>query len=322
VALLADILRPSLREEDFDTEKQVIIEEIRMYEDQPPFGADDKCKMRHFGSHPLGRSVLGTVESISGLRAEQMQEYFSRRYSPANIVLAAAGCVDFDPLVCQAERACGHWPRIEVQRDRPKADPHSSFDVIHYPSASQQYVLQLMNAPAAEDDDRFAAKLLATIVGDDSGSRFYWELVDSGLAESASLGHYEYQGAGLFMSYLSCEPPRAADNMQLVFDIYRRVERNGIDDRELAQARTKVKARVVLSSERPRNRLFSVGGNWVSQRKYRSVRDDLAAVDGVTVDAVHRVLAEYPLSVNTTLAIGPEAELARLQSSGVSPEVQ
>ena len=59
--LLADILRPSLRSEDFDTEKQVIIEEIRMYEDQPPFGADDKCKAVHFGAHPLGRSVLGTV---------------------------------------------------------------------------------------------------------------------------------------------------------------------------------------------------------------------------------------------------------------------
>ena len=99
VDLLADILRPSLREEDFDTEKKVILEEIKMYEDQPPFGADEKCRAAFFGPHPLGRSVLGTAESIAGLPVEAMRAYFRRRYSPGNIVLAAAGRVDFDALV-------------------------------------------------------------------------------------------------------------------------------------------------------------------------------------------------------------------------------
>ncbi|OHB76669.1 MAG: peptidase M16 [Planctomycetes bacterium RBG_16_64_10] len=311
--LLADILRPSLRQEDFDTEKQVIIEEIRMYEDQPPFGADDQCKATHFGSHPLSRSVLGTVASITNLPADEMRAYFAHRYSPANMVLAAAGRVDFDQLAEQAERVCGGWPRTAAHRRLPAADPHSSFDVIHRPSANQQYALQLMNGPAAEDDDRFAAKLLATIIGDDSGSRFYWELVDTGLAEQANLGHYEYQGAGVYMAYLSCEPQQAASNLQCIANIYRQVEREGVRAEELAQAQTKVKARVVLSSERPRNRLFSVGGNWISQREYRSVRADLAAVDAVTVDAVQRVLAKYPLSINTTLAIGPQARIARPQ---------
>ncbi len=102
--LLADIIRPSLREEDFDTEKQVIIEEIRMYDDQPPFGADEKCKALHFGRHPLGRSVLGTVQSITDLRVDAMREYFQRRYSPGNMTLAAAGRIDFAMLVKTAER--------------------------------------------------------------------------------------------------------------------------------------------------------------------------------------------------------------------------
>ncbi len=96
VELLADIIRPSLRDEDFETEKQVIVEEIRMYEDQPPFGADDKCKAAHFGSHPLSRSVLGTVQSITDLRVEAMRQYFERRYSPGNISLVGAGRIDFD----------------------------------------------------------------------------------------------------------------------------------------------------------------------------------------------------------------------------------
>src|SRR5262245_54944896 len=74
--LLADILRPALRTKDFETEKQVIIEEIRMYDDEPPFGAFDKCEALHFGSHPLANNVLGTVESITALSVEGMREYF------------------------------------------------------------------------------------------------------------------------------------------------------------------------------------------------------------------------------------------------------
>jgi predicted Zn-dependent peptidase len=99
IELLGDILRPALREQDFDTEKQVIIEEIRMYDDQPPFGADDKCKAAHFGSHPLGRSVLGTVQSIADLPVDAMRDYFRRRYSPGNIKLVGAGRIDFKSLV-------------------------------------------------------------------------------------------------------------------------------------------------------------------------------------------------------------------------------
>src|SRR3954462_9619048 len=89
--VLADILRPSLREDDFETEKKVIIEEIRMYQDNPMMVAYEAAKEAHFAPHPLGHSVLGTVESITALTADQMRAYFARRYSPANIVLVVAG---------------------------------------------------------------------------------------------------------------------------------------------------------------------------------------------------------------------------------------
>src|ERR1700733_16076677 len=84
--VLTDILRPSLREEDFETEKKVIIEEIRMYLDSPMSVAYEAAKAAHFGGHPLGQSILGTVESITALPVESMRSYFARYYSPANIV--------------------------------------------------------------------------------------------------------------------------------------------------------------------------------------------------------------------------------------------
>jgi predicted Zn-dependent peptidase len=309
VTLLADILRPVLRLEDFDTEKKVILEEIHMYLDQPPFGADDQCKAAFFGSHPLARSVLGTASSIQRLSAEQMRDYWQRRYSPTNIVLAAAGRIDFHALVATVRERCGEWPALVAPRNRPPAAPHSEFRWIRREKATQVYVMQLIGAPAAEDIDRFPAKLLATVVGDESGSRFFWELVDTGLAEHASLGHYEYQGAGAYLGYLSCDPERAASNIQRMREIYRIVERQGIDSEELTQAQTKVKARIVLGSERPRNRLFSVGGNWACRHEYRSVKDDLNTIDAIRLDDVTQVLKKYPLSVNSTVAIGPLEQL-------------
>ena len=129
VALLGDILRPSLRQEDFDTEKQVILEEIRMYEDQPPFGADDKCRAAYFGGHPLGHSVLGTAASVGALSVDAMRAYFQRRYSPENITLAAAGRIDFDGLVAAAAaslRPLGARRQLAAGRAGPAAARLSS----------------------------------------------------------------------------------------------------------------------------------------------------------------------------------------------------
>ena len=238
VDLLADILRPALRKDDFDTEKQVILEEIRMYEDQPPFGADEKCRAVHYASHPLGRSVLGTLSSVEGLSVEAMRAYLERRYGPANVILAAAGRIDFDALVADAEECCGRWERVSDGRAPSRPRQHE-FRVIHKPTATQQYAVQLCAGPAAADADRYPAKLLATVLGDDTGSRLYWELVDPGLAEQATLGHHEYDGAGQFMTYLSCDPEQAAENLARIDKLYRRVQAEGIMAAELTQARTK-----------------------------------------------------------------------------------
>jgi predicted Zn-dependent peptidase len=310
VDLLADILRPSLREDDFRTEKQVILEEIQMYEDQPPFGADDKCRALFYGSHPLGRSVLGTAESVGGLTPEAMYEYFRRRYSPGNVVLAAAGQIDFDALVATAQGRCGGWEPAPTGRRVESAGGRSGFCALRKEIATQQYVMQLATGPAAEDDDRYAAKLLATVLGDDSGSRLYWELVDPGLAESAGLSHSEHQGAGAMMTFMSCDPEQVADNLRRILDVYRRAEADGVTAAELEQAKNKVRSRIVLASERPRGRLFAVGTDWVYRRKYRTIAADLETVARITVDDLAAVLAKYPLSRPTTVTIGPLAEVA------------
>jgi predicted Zn-dependent peptidase len=310
IDILADVLRPSLRDDDFNMEKKVIIEEIQMYGDQPPFLMDDYIKELHLGRHPMARSVLGTVDTIGALRVDQMRAYFESRYSPGNVFVSAAGRVNFDELVKQVAARCGSWTPQPAPRETPPPKSTPTFKLVERESSTQQYILQLADGPASEDADRYAAKLLAAIVGDDSGSRLYWELVDPGLVETASLGHYEYQGLGMLYTWMSCAPEDAAENFAQLREVYRVAEAKGLTTDELARARSKLKARVVLGSERPRNRLFNVGGNWMQRREYRSVADDLATVDAVTLDDIHAVLKKYPLTRATTVTIGPLKELS------------
>jgi predicted Zn-dependent peptidase len=305
VELLSDILRPALRPADFETEKLVILEEIAKYEDQPPFGAHEKCMAAHFGSHPLGRSILGTAESVTRLTCDQMMDYFQQRYSPRNMVLVATGNVDFDALVALADRCCGSWTPFETCREIRRAGAHQSLEVFHKPTAVQQYVVQICNGPALEDDDRYASRLLATVLGDDSGSRMFWELVDPGYAETAAINACEYQGTGLLMTQLCCAPEDTADNGARIADLLAEAEADGVTEEELAQARSKIRSHLVLQSERPINRLFAVGGNWIARRRYRTLREVIDSYLQVTCGDIAAVLAKYPLSAQTTVAVGP-----------------
>ncbi len=137
----------------------------------------------------------------------------------------------------------------------------------------------------------------------------YWELTDPGLAETATLGHYEYLGVGMFYAWLACEPELVEENLKRLRGIYRQVEMDGITEEELRQAKNKVKARVVLGSERPQNRLFNVGGNWLQRHEYRTVADDLKSLDDVTIASVGSVLRRFPLSRITTITVGPRADV-------------
>jgi len=289
-------------------EKKVILEEIAMYLDQPPYGADDVLKAVYFGDHPLSRSVLGTVDTISALTVENMRDYFERSYAPNNITVAAAGRVDFDALIEHVDARCGRWKGSTPQRDRPSHVPAEGFETVVREKSTQQYIMQVARAPDSQSPDRFTAKLLATILGDDSGSRMYWELVDPGIAEHASLGHYEYDDAGIFYTWASGDPEMAKEILNKLAETRLSLQTQPITASELAQAKSKLRARVVLSSERSRNRLFVVGGNWVQRQEYRSVADDLAAVDAVTLDDIERLLGEFPLANVTTVTVGPVAD--------------
>ncbi len=310
VELLADIMRPSLRNEDFETEKLVIVEEIHKYDDQPPYGANERCMANYFGSHPLGQNVLGSVESVTALTPGQMRAYFDERYSPENITLTATGNVDFDQLIRDAEQHCGAWQRFATKRNG--AAPAGEFSASHIQreSATQQYVVQISGASGAKSPDRFAHRLLASIYGDETGSRLFWALIDTGLAEYAVAATYEFEDCGVVMTFLSGDPERAEENLRILRTVQSDLFDNGITPDELELARNKVCSQAVRGAERPMNRLFSVGNNWLQRQCYATVAETINRYQAVTCDQINSLLRKFPLHENARVSVGPLSELA------------
>ncbi len=307
--ILAELLRPTLRPEDFETEKQVILEEIRMYLDNPMSVAYEAAKAAHFGDHPLGQSILGTVDSIKGLALDRMRTYFEARYSPANIVLAFAGNADWHRLVAMADDACGGWRGLAAPRLVVPPRGSGAFQTILRPDDHQQTVIGVADAPPLESLDRYAAQLLATILGDHTGSRLYWTLIDPGHADGVDLSYQDYNQAGAFYTFLSCEPESTRENLERIAEVYRRINAEGPTDEELTQAKNKVLARTVLRSERPMGRLMSLGFHWTYRREHLSVEAELEAFAQVTRADLRRVLDQWPLLPMTIVSVGPIANV-------------
>jgi predicted Zn-dependent peptidase len=317
VDLLADILRPSLREKDFEMEKKVIIEEIAMYDDQPMWSAYDHAKRVYFAEHPLGNSILGTPDSIRALQRDQMYEYFRRRYVAPNITAVATGRFDWDALVALVEKHCGGWedgkaPRQGVRETRGSG----AFEVLTREKVTQEHVFLISAGPPVESPLRYAADVLAMVLGDDSGSRLYWSLIDPGLADSADASFRDCQGAGTFYISYSCEPARTQKNLAIVHGLLRQLQQDGVTEDELRQAKSKVLSRVVRGSERPMGRMEALGMAWTYLHEYRSVDDELKGFEGVTLKKIRQVLDRYPIDQVTTLALGPLEKVRRPRGNG------
>ncbi|MBP3960823.1 insulinase family protein [Gemmata sp. G18] len=310
VDVLADMLRPSLRQDDFDTEKKVILEEIKLYDDQPDSVMSDHARRIYYTSHPLGNSVLGTLESVGALTRDQMHSYFSRRYAANNIVASAAGNFDWDAFVKLVTDACSEWNTDTVGRDnRTEWTGAPGLHVLTREKVQQEYALFVGSGPPADSMMRYAADTVALAVGDYSGSRLYWELVDPGHAESADFGYAENDGSGAVFVSLTCEPDNTAENLARIEKILKEVQRDGITDEELQQAKNKILSRVVRRSERPMGRMMAIASMWTYTGGYRDVDTELANFDAITQKDIRAYLDAYPIDRNTVVTFGPLKEL-------------
>lgn len=302
--LLSDMLRPALDPQEFSTEKQVILEEIALYLDRPQFYLYERALNEYFGNHPAGNSVLGTVESIRALSCEQMRDYFQRRYVPSNIVLVAAGNFEWDRFLALAQQYCGCWQDMSVDR---VVDRHSPVEISRQYNKSnlkQGQLLFVANGCSAQDQHRYPLTVLATILGDSNGSKLYWELVDSGLAEAAGADSDERDGTGVFLAYASAAP----DKLEIVKEKVLKIITNPKDFSiaELEQAKTKLLTKIVLGGELPMGRLIALGTSWLYEKRINSLADTMSKIKAVTRESIEAALELYPLQQWSHFSLIPQ----------------
>lgn len=313
--LLADMMRPALRQTDFDTEKNVILEEIAMYDDNPFFVLYERTLEEHHagagvaggaGMHPLGHRVLGTKSSITDLSSEQMRDYFERRYSADNTVVAIAGKVDFGRAVEEIGERCGSWRRTGAARTPGAAQKRDRDLELRDEKVNRAYALMLTPGPSSTDPRRYAASLLSQIVGGSDNSRLHWALIDPGLADQAEMSLDTHDGSGDYMLFVTCDPDKAGKVWSIVEAQLADLDRTLCED-DLSKIRSKAATGVVLAGERPGGRMQRLGRQWLYHGAYTTLEEELERINRVSVGDVRGVLRDFPLRPRTLGWLLPKA---------------
>jgi predicted Zn-dependent peptidase len=167
--------------------------------------------------------------------------------------------------------------------------------------------------PSAQDDRRFAARVLADVIGDSDGSRFYWALVDKAIAEDADFGFYPHDGCGSFYIGLTTDPKRMDEALKIALNELKKVKKTLKDD-EVERAKNKLASSLVLQGEIPMGRMRSIGGQWIYNKQYRPLELDMATLMAVTPDSLRLLMTDFPFDPMTIVSLGP-GEKARVEKA-------
>ncbi|MFD7610647.1 M16 family metallopeptidase [Streptomyces sp. NPDC059828] len=314
IDVVCDMLTGSLiLEEDVDAERGVILEEIAMTEDDPGDVVHDLFARTMFGDSPLGRPVLGTVDTINALNRSQIARFYKKHYDPTHLVVAAAGNVDHGTVVRQVRKAfdrAGALARTDAQPITPR-DGHRTLrtagriDVLGR-KTEQAHVVLGMPGLARTDDRRWALGVLNTALGGGMSSRLFQEVREKrGLAYSVYSYTSGFADCGLFGVYAGCRPSQVHDVLKICRDELDRVAAEGLSDDEITRAIGQLSGSTVLGLEDTGALMNRIGKSELCWGTQMSVDDMLANIAAVTPDDV-RAVARDLLGQRPSLAvIGP-----------------
>lgn len=328
IDVVCDMLTGSLiREEDVDAERGVILEEIAMTEDDPGDCVHDLFAQTMFGETPLGRPVLGTVDTINALTADRIRRFYKKHYDPTHLVVAAAGNVDHNKVVRQVRAAfekAGALTRTDAEPIGPRGGTKrirtsGRVELINR-KTEQAHVVLGMPGLARTDERRWALGVLNTALGGGMSSRLFQEVREKrGLAYSVYSYTSGFADTGLFGVYAGCRPSQVHDVLRICRDELDKVASDGLTDEEIRRAVGQLSGSTVLGLEDTGAIMNRIGKSELCWGDQMSVDDMLARIAAVTPDDV-RAVAQDVLAQRPSLAvIGPlkEKQAARLDEAVV-----
>ncbi|MFF8833525.1 M16 family metallopeptidase [Streptomyces sp. NPDC015131] len=314
IDVVCDMLTGSLiLQEDVDAERGVILEEIAMTEDDPGDVVHDLFAKTMFGDSPLGRPVLGTVETVEGLTADRIRRFYKKHYDPTHLVVAAAGNIDHATVVRQVRRAFEKAGALSGAAAAPVA-PRDGRRTIRTAGrvevlsrrTEQAHVVLGVPGLARTDDRRWALGVLNTALGGGMSSRLFQEVREKrGLAYSVYSYTSGFADCGLFGVYAGCRPSQVHDVLRICRDELDRVAHEGLTDDEVERAIGQLKGSTVLGLEDTGALMNRIGKSELCWGDQMSVDDMLARMAAVTPDDVRDVAAELLGRRPSLSVIGP-----------------
>jgi predicted Zn-dependent peptidase len=320
VDVLSDMVTSSLiSPKDVDAERGVVLEEIAMNEDDPSDTVHEAFTTRLFGDTPLGRPILGTVDSINEITREQINEHYAAKYTPPHLVVAAAGNLDHDAVVAGIRAAFAHVlpefagqspaaPRLRGSGglwDGYGPAAGTGVKLVSRPIEQANLVLGC-EALARTDDRRFALAVLNAALGGGMSSRLFQEVREKrGLAYSVYSFSSQHADTGMWGIYAGCLPSKADEVLSICAAEVAKVIDGGLTDVELERGKGQVRGGIVLGLEDPSSRMTRLGKSELVYPGLEPVDEVLAAIDAVTHDDIRSVATEILTRPKALAVVGP-----------------
>jgi predicted Zn-dependent peptidase len=314
VELLADIvMRPAFVDEEVGREKKVILEEIKMVEDTPDDLVHELFTQHFWDSHPLGRPILGSKESVEAFDGASLREYFGGAYAAPHMIVSAAGNLDHANVRDLVAQAFGSLPTTgePFSQDAPVVSPTV---VMRTKELEQSHICLGTDSYPQSHDDRYVSYILNSLLGGSMSSRLFQNVREKrGLAYSVFSGLSAYRDAGNITIYAGC----AADNVEQVIDLcveeLRGLKRSPVPEPELTRAKDHLKGSLMLSLENTASRMSHLARQEIYFDRHFGLDETLAGVQRVSAEDIRRVACD--LFANGSLAatvLGPKTpELTR-----------
>lgn len=311
VDLVADVvLRGRCAAEDVEVERDVVLEEIAMRDDDPEDTLGDVFLSAMFGSHPVGRPVIGSVESIEAMTRSQLHSFHVRRYTPERMILAVAGNVDHKQVVALAKEYFGpHLVRgrtaVPHRKGTGRVTGTPGLELISRDS-EQTHLMAGVRTPGRYWEHRWALSVLNSALGGGLSSRLFQQIRETrGLAYSVYSTVDTFSDSGAFSVYAACLPERFDEVVRVATDVLADVARDGITESECRIAKGSLRGGLVLGLEDSGSRMHRIGRNELNYGKHRTIAQTLKQIDAVTLAEVNGVAKSLLTKPMGAAVLGP-----------------
>ncbi len=287
-------LRPAFREDDIEKEKGVVLEELKMDEDNPDYLIHDLFSSNFWRGHALGRSIIGTKGSIQAFERKQLQRFFEKTFHPGTLVVTAAGRLEHDAFVRQVEERFGHMPAIEPTPEPAPPQPTPGIQLRDKPSLEQVHLYLGVGAHPMADPRRFSAYVLSTLLGGGFSSRLFLKIRErAGLAYAVYSDLSLYADAGCMSVYAGTSLDATPQVIEYVMREFRDLKDNLVPDEELRRAKDHLKGSLMLSLESTSSRMSNLARQEKYFEKTFSLDEVIERIEEVTAEQVRDLSVDW-----------------------------